>query len=174
MDYDKDDLVKNYFVINKADGKRKIQAWSPDKQLAKYYMEIHNNPNFELIKIEKAQGDMNIAMKENMYDKIKPVTLMRKNKDKKKGYELVYVPMTINENRVVTDETNTFLSTYIDWNLLNQAVPYLKKKYRLALQTIFLSSMLKLMIENKADKYNQNIELDQLKILFKAFPDSFG
>lgn len=175
--YEPGDIVTYYFVVREDDkhGNR-IVAWTDKKDLVQFYMKLHKCPNHRLKKITKTIEEINQIIGENRYEEIKIGNIYTLNRNSKKNRELVTVslPITDTEFLFVREECNSFYSGEIDYGYLNGVIPYMKKKYQNVLEDILLLSIIKKVVYNKNDKINQQLDLDQLILLFKCFPDDFG
>ena len=70
--------------------------------------------------------------------------------------------------------SSTFLASRIDYGLINDAIPYMKKKYQNILQSVFLTDVIKKVIYSKNSNFTNSIQFDELMILFRSFPENFG
>ena len=174
--YDPGDIVTYYFIIYYEGTKRKLQAWTDDKKMAKYYLEFHKCKRFKLRKYVGSIEEVNKICEENLHDEIKIYNFTTKCRDKHKESETgtILIPATYTEYRFVNEECNTFLSTFIPYSYFNEAISYLKPKYRKILKDIFLTDIIDHEIHGIGRKIVTFFEFDQLAILFKSFPDNFG
>lgn len=178
--YEEGDLVTYYFVVkdDHQNDMKIIKGWTDSKVLAETYIKLHNCPHYHLKKVTKTIEEIRRITEENHNDEIVPASVITR-KRKKKGkhdqdFERITIVATQTEMDVMGSEYHTFMSGHVDYGYLNQVLPYLKKKYQSALNCFFLPSVIKKTCANHEDKKIQFIELDQLMILVKAFPDDFG
>ena len=170
-----EDEVTFYLIVSSLGGDRLIKAWTSDKKLAKMYLEFHACPDFHLKQITDSQTQMKMLSDENFHDDILIANI--KTRDRKKDYPdmcLVSVPLTNSELTLINGEADTFFGTKVSYHLLSEAVPYLKTKYRKALNQLLLGSVMNFVVHNRADKIISQIYLDELLILFRFFPTEFG
>ena len=150
-----------------------IKAWTDKKKLATFYMEFHNCPRYILKTITKRIEDIVAITEENLHDEINIVNIYTRKNDKGDG-KLITIPATELEATIIREEANTFFQTKIDYSLLNEASGFLKEKYQRAFNKIFLTSIIRYVIHNKHDEVVQQINLDQLLVLIKSFPEDFN
>ena len=177
MGLDRDDIVDYYFIIHHDRDNRRIVGWTDKKKVAEFYMKFHNCPNFEMKKITRTLEEMfKITQEENTHDEIGICNIYTRNRKKGRSdeLELISIPATESEITITSQECNTFFSGRIGYSYINEAFPYLKKKYRESLEILFLDSIIKKVIHSVPDKYSSQIEMDQLMVLFKTFNSSFG
>ena len=176
LTYEPGDIATFYFIISNDGDIKRIKAWSDRKQLLDYYMDFHKCPKYSIKKITKPIEEINKILEENYHDEIEIGNLYIKdpkgkhNDDKK----IISVPITSNEIKCIDEECATALASRVGYSYLNGSVPYLKGKYREALDDIFLSSMIQRAIHTRTDKISRYIEFDQLIVFFRFFPDEFG
>lgn len=101
---------------------------------------------------------------------------IKNNKNRKKGHEsrMIYVPLTSTENMLIQDESVCFLASRIDYSYINETFHYLKKKYQQVLKDIYLYDVMNKVVYEKQSKFTNNVEIDDLMVLFRSFPDHFG
>lgn len=177
--YESGDIATYYFIVkdDKEEDLKFIRAWTDKKLLAEYYMEFHNCPSYSLKKITKTIDEIQEITEENTEDQIKianVITRKREGKRAGKDIETIQIPVTETELRFIASECNTMAAGLVGYSYLNASVPFLKKKYQKALATLLLPSLIMASCHNQRDKYVQQIELDELMILFKGFPHDFG
>lgn len=177
--YERGDVVTYYFVIyeDKKRDEQRIQGWTDDKSLAKIYMEFHNCKNLFLKSITKTIDEIAKILEENRNDEIQITNINVRNRERhKKGEECVgmAIPATQTECQFINEETANFMIQDIRYSYLNTAIPYLKNKYQKALDDIILWPIIKKVCDNKESAIVKCIELDQLLVLFRSFPDLFG
>lgn len=170
--YEPGDTVTYYFILRDDDDKV-IKAWTDKKKLAEFYMEFHNCPSYVLKTVTKTIEEIVAITEENLHDEINIVNLYTRKNNKGDG-KLITIPATELEATIIREEANTFFQTKIDYGLLNEAISFLKPRYRKAFDRIFLSSIIRYVIHNKHDAITQQINLDQLMVLIKSFPNDFG
>lgn len=171
--YEHGDIATFYFVVI-SDKEKRIQGWTDDKDLAKYYMDFHKCKRFILKEITRPIDEINKILEENLHDEIVICNIVVKSKEKKKGFDVIPIPATNTEILFINEEVNGFMTSYIDYGYLNQVIPYLDKEYQRALRDIFLSDIIKQVIHSKKSNIAMNIQYDQLSILFRSFPEYFG
>jgi len=176
--YQSGDIATFYFVINHLDGKKIIQGWTDNKDLAKFYMEFHKCRTFEMKAITRPIDEIQKLCEENWNDEIKLFHIMTRNRNKKKKNDsetvMISIPSTESEFKYVRDESVNFVSTNVNYGLINDAIPYLKPKYQKILQSILLTDIIKKVIYNQQNRIADMIEIDQLVILFNTFTECFG
>ena len=176
--YERDDIVTYYFIIMNENGNKRIQAWTDNKEYAKFYLEFHNTKNFSIKKLTKPLREMIKILEENANDEIQIApNIIIKNRDKKHKYDdfkTITIPATRMEISFINEEVATFMLSQVNYSYLDSAIPYLKNKYQRALNEIFLQSIIKKVCYQRDSKIVQSIHLDNLMILFRSFPDMFG
>lgn len=168
--YECGDLVTFYFVIGTDDHKT-IKAWTDSKKLVEYYLEFHNNPKFILREVTARIEDIRDITEDNYHNEITIANIYTKDGNEKK---MIVIPTTDIELTYISEETNSFFSSKIDYGALNEVLPYLKPRYYRALKTIFLESVIRFTVHNQMNEHVHNIDLDQLKMLIKTFPNDFN
>ena len=174
--YQSGDMATFYFIIKEINGNKQIQAWTDNREIAKFYIEFHNCKNFRIKSITNTIDEIEKIVAENLHDEIKLANIIVKNREKKNKHEdyiTVCIPATNSELRYINEEVSTFMSTNINYSLINDALPYLKNKYQEVLQSIFLTDIIHKVIYSKNVKIAQMVEFDQLMVLFKSFPENF-
>lgn len=175
--YDADEIVTYYFVIMSSDGlggSDRVQAWSDDKDMVKAYMDFHKCPRFRMRKITKVMREMADILNENNHDEIHMYNItIRDPKHPRKTKEIV-IPATVTEQLFINEEMNTFMMSSIDYGYLASVIPYLKPKYRKAIDAIGLTDIIKKNVHGQNPTSLQNVHMDQLMILAHSFPDHFG
>lgn len=175
--YQPGDTVTFYFVIKEMDNNKMIQGWTDNKEIAKFYMDFHKCKYLKLKSITDSIEKINKICEENWNDEIKMFNIITKNRSNKhKGDKWIdiCIPATETECRFIREETATYMASRINYSYINDAIPYLKRKYQNVLQSIFLTDIIYKSIYNKENKFAQMIEYDQLLVLFKSFPEMFG
>lgn len=178
--YENGDICTFYFVIreDKIKDIKIVQGWTDDKKLAEFYMEFHKCKNFKLKTVTNKIEEINKILNENYNDEIKICNIMVRNTDpkRKKGEEakMIIIPATETEVTFINAETNTFMASRVNYSFMNEAIPYLKKKYRDALKSIFLVDIINHELHSKDSAVLQEFNFDQLSILFRSFPENFG
>lgn len=174
--YEVGDIVTYYFIIVEDDNGKHIQAWSDNKDLVKFYLEFHNCKKFVLKTMTRTVEEISKILEENLHDEIKIHNIHIKDTKSKNGtgYKTISIPATETEFMFINEESNTFMASRINYSFINEAIPYLKGKYRDALKNIFLTDIIKKVIHGQNPKITQMIEFDQLLILFESFPENFG
>lgn len=175
--YEMGDVVTYYFVVFANDENKSIKGWSDNKELVKFYMEFHNCEDMVLKSITKRIEEIVKITEENCHDEIRIYNITIRNRGKRKKGEpatIVSIPATRTESTFITEEANTFLTSNIRYSFLNSAIPYLKGKYRDALDNIFLTDVINKTCNNRDSPITEKVEMDQLILLFKSFPETFG
>lgn len=176
--YEPGDIATFYFIINEIDSDDKIiQGYTDNKDLAKYYMEFHKCKKFTLKSMTKTIEDISVILEENRNDEIKIYNITIRDPKHKDGRntKMISIPATDTEMRFLNEETKTYFSSHICYTLLNEAKPFMKRKYQEALDTILLQKVIDVNINAKPPaKILINSELDQLMLLFRSFSDNFG
>lgn len=173
--YESGDMVTYYFVYVQNDGSLgpTICAWSDNKKLIDFYLTFHNCKSMRVKKMTDTIDAISMILEENCHDEICIANFTIRG-DTGRDTRMVYVPITENELNLVNEECNTFFASNVHYYILNMAYYYFKKKYRNALEKIFLKSVMHHVIHNKADGYTQQIDLDQMRLLIKCCSDRFG
>lgn len=174
--YDLEDHVTFYFIILD-DGRNSIvKAWTDQKEYAKAYLEFHKCKNFHLKVVNNTFREILPFINENTNDEIGLVHMIVRNPKPKKGAmtKIIMVPLTTTENTFVNEEVNTFLASRINYTYAFEAMPYLKKKYQKALEDIFFKDVVHHVTGDLSSPFVESVELDELLILFRSFPDWFG
>lgn len=173
--YDSDDEVTFYFVIYSDGSIKDIRGWTDDKELAKAYMDFHKCKRFKLKSITGEYGKVIVPiLNESVNDEIQLINIfIRSQKDKCK-YEQVTVPLTSTEGIFINSEETSFFGSRINYVTLNGMTPFLKNRWKRALNAIHLEDVINQSVHNRSSRFTMNIKLDQLMILVKSFPDYFG
>lgn len=172
--YDSGDMATFYFVVKENHQEKEIKGWTDIKQLAEFYMDFHKCPSYRLKKITKTIEDIVRITEENRNDEIEIVNIYVKDRDNIGDVKIIVIPATETERQFIREETETCFASRIAYGYLNGAIPYLKNKYKEALNDIFLLSIINKTVHNRNDKHNRRIDFDQLMVLFRAFPNDFG
>ena len=144
--YQPGDTVTYYFIIKELDREKIIQGWTDNKEIAKFYMEFHKCKNFKLKSITNSIEEITKILEENWNDEIKPFHIITRNRNRGKhddDYITICIPATDTEVRFIREETSTFMTSRINYSLINDAFPYLKNKYQNDLQSIFLPDVIR-------------------------------
>jgi hypothetical protein len=169
---DPNDEITCYFVI-KDDEHQHIKAWSTNKQLAKFYMEFHNNKMYKLKKVESRADNIQSIIEDNLHDEITLSRLTTKERDKDGNLKTITIPATVMEMNTLNDERQSFFSGHVSYSYINEAVGFLKPKYGKALSTLLLDSVIKMAVYNINDGIASEIKFDELMILYLLFPNEF-
>lgn len=174
--YERGDIVTYYFVIMTDGDKRIINAWTDDKQLAKFYMEFHKCPKFTLKPVTKAAEEFVDVINDNALDEIKIHRIKIRNPDgsKKKPLKYVEVPMTENERGLIRTNSTDLMGFQVNYSLLNEMMPYLKGFYRKGLEMIMLPEAIKISCYSKSGRMWSQCELDELLLFYTSNPEVFG
>lgn len=175
--YQSGDIVTYYFVIKRDEfGKKIIQGWTDNKQLAKFYMDFHKCKHFTLKSITDKIENISNIINENIHDEIMVYNIITKNRRKNSSddIQMIMIPLTKTEKRFIDEEVSSFMVTSIDYGLINDAMPYLKSKYQSILQSIFLPDIIRKVVYSQNTKFSQMIQFDELLVLYRYFPENFG
>ena len=170
--YERGDDATFYFVIHKQRGKEKyIKAWTDNKEMLKFYMDFHETKNFSVKKISDRIESIQKLVEENLNDEI---TIGHVRIGDKHGEQLlVALPVTETEMQFIREEDTSYMATTIDYSLINNLYPTLKKKYQHALEKILLIPIADFNVNNKFNEMVGRIFLNNVKILHRSFPDEF-
>ena len=170
--YEHGDNAKFYFVIKKIRDKEKyVKGWTDNKELLKYYMDFHDSKNLYVKKITGSIDVIRKILEENNNDEI---TIGQIRIGDKRGEEkMVALPITETEMQFIREEENSFMSTSINYSLINEMLPCLKKKYQNAIKKIFLGNITNFLINNKYNDIVGRLFLNNIKILYRSFPEEF-
>nr|DAR89207.1 MAG TPA: hypothetical protein [Caudoviricetes sp.] len=170
--YEHGDDAKFYFVIKKRKGEEKyIKGYTDNKSLAKFYMNFHRCKRFRMKEVENTIDEIRPLIEENLNDEI---TIGYIKVEGKHGEEkMIAVPVTETEMQFIREESGTYMATSVDYSLIHSIFPLLRKKYRSALEGIFLKAICNFVINNRFEPIINSIFLDNLKILYRSFPDEF-
>lgn len=176
--YEKGDIVTYWFVtIKDDDGSTRIQAYSDSKELVRYYMEFHQFPNFRLKSMTGTIDEIIPILNENANDEIHIENIYTRDPDAKKGkhpMKLVAVPLTGTESVMLRDDTSEFLNSLIPYGYLNEAIPYMKDKWKKALQDIFLLDIIHHVVHHDTTSKLNMIDIDQAMMLLRIPSSYFG
>ena len=176
--YQPGDIVTYYFIIKELEGKKIIQGWTDSKDLANFYMDFHKSKNLALKKMRASIEEIMKILEENIHDEIQLTHIITRNRNKSKknpsDITTICIPATETECRFIREEANTFMMSRINYGLINEAIPFMKKKYQNVLESIFLTDIVSKVVYSKNVKFAQMIEYDALMILFISFPEIFG
>ncbi len=175
--YDADDRVTVYFIVYNEFGEKIIRAWSDNKDYAKAYMDFHKCKNYKMKSLTDTWRNVVNIVNENINDEIELVNINVKNDKKHKlGQEckLMVVPITTTERILINDESVTFMATRVDYSFIEEAFYYLKDKHQKALKSIYLKNVMDKVIHEKQSKFTDYVQMDELKVLFRSFPEHFG
>lgn len=175
--YDPGDEATFYFVVLEKDDKKSIVAWSDDKELTKLYLDFHKCKDFKLKTVKGTIEEIRRILDENTNDEIKLMNIKIRDPKHKKGEnetKMVVIPGTEFLSMFIHEEEQGFLSTRIRYNYINSAMPYLKNKYRKALEGIFMQDMINAAIHNRPSRLTIEMQFDELLIITRNFPEQFG
>lgn len=173
-----DQLVTFYLVINdrlEFDDAR-IQAWSDQKDLAKFYMAFHRCKHFTLRKITDTLYNMNRLLDECYHGEITLYNAVTKDRSKKRSsaYKYVRVPMTNNEIAIIKAENSGLAGTAVNYTILNDLYPYMSKKRKRLANDMMLTDAIKATIHNQPSQRIMGVKIDELYMLYRIFPETFG
>lgn len=172
--YYEGDLVTFYFVIKHMNGDKVIQAWSDNKDLVKMYMDFHKCKNFKVKSVSNTIEEINKICEENYHDEIQLFNINTRDPKRKGRVMGVSIPATRTEIEFINEETSSFLSSHISYTNLEKLMPYLKKKDQEALHNILLEDITKKVLYEERSRIIQSIQIDQLVLFYKIFPENFG
>lgn len=173
--YEADDVVTFYFVIVK-DGLHtvKVQAWTDNKQLAKFYMDFHHCKNLKLKSVTDTYKRIVKMLNENANDEItiqnKMVVIRNEDKSKPK---YVQIPITASESVLIDSDIQHFYETEINYSLLNNNRIYFKDKYVKAMKDILLLEVINNVINGRPSKIIQQLEFDYVAAAYKSITGVF-
>lgn len=176
--YQPGDMVTYYFVIKEVNGNKMIQGWTDSKDLANFYMDFHKCKNLTLKKMSGTIEEITKILEENLHDEIQLSHIITRNRDKSRKNPddsvTICIPATESECRFIREEANTFMASRINYGFINDALPFMKKKYQNVLQSIFLTDVIRKVVYSQNVKFAQMVEYDSLMILLRSFPETFG
>lgn len=175
--YEPGDIVTYHFIVYNDGRHKNIRAWTDNKDLAKMYMEFHQCKDFTIKSVTKRIEEISAITEENLHDEIRIHNILIRNTDKrKKGEEtkIISIPATETECLFINDECSTFMLSRIRYSYLNTAIPYMKKKYRDGLESIFLQDIINKVCNERSSNISESVKLDQLMVLFRSLPEFFG
>jgi uncharacterized surface protein with fasciclin (FAS1) repeats len=173
--HDPDDIVTYYFVIHRVGNVNMVRAYSDNKKFVDFYLSFHNCPTYTLKSVTKRAGDFDGIFDENKHDEICLYNALTRDGDKKGSkVKVVVIPATPSEITVISDACGDYMANECHYSYLNGVIPYLKDKYQKALSDILLTSIVRGTVTGRFDKRVKDIEFDQLKLLVKLLPESFG
>ena len=179
--YQLNDPVTFYFVVssdvNVGKGMQ-IKAWTDDKDLLSFYMEFHNCSRYTIRKINKTFKEIiNIINTDCPNDEITIAYLLTRNKSDKKSSDptkSVAVPATENELSIVRDSQTSGCAPLINYTLIHDALPKFKKKYQQVFRELGLYDLVGKELYNQTTEFTELLQIDELMLMFRAFPDEFG
>lgn len=177
MRYEPGDEVTYYFIIMKENNLKTIVGWTDDKDIAKAYMEFHGCKNYHMKEITTTIEEIGKILEESIHDEIRLMNISVKNVNKKKHEdEIVFLTIPATELQIIhlKDESSHFLYSLINYSVINDAMAYLKGKYRRALEDIYLQDVINTVIHGQSNRITSNILFDELKLFIRTFPDHFG
>lgn len=174
--YEEDDIMTCYFVIYDDGNIKIVRGWSDNKEYAQMYLDFHKCKHYRLKKMTDTCREVVKILEENYNDEIELYNLSIRDKNGKKGelMKSIVVPMTNTEHTLVNEEINEFMASRINYGYINEAFYYLKSKYQKALKAIFLEDVMKKVVYEKHGKFVQQMQLDELMVLYRSLPDQFG
>nr|DAN65334.1 MAG TPA: hypothetical protein [Caudoviricetes sp.]DAP16811.1 MAG TPA: hypothetical protein [Caudoviricetes sp.] len=169
--YEREDIVTFYFVVKEETKDTTIiRAWTDDKKLLDAYLELHACKKYHVKKIRRAMKDILPIINENNNDEIDVAYLITRGKE---GAGLISLPLTMTEITFINDESHGFFSSHVNYQLLDDRVPYLKDRYQRILKNIGLDDVIKHVIYNRTSPFVQDVVLDQVLLFARSFPDDF-
>lgn len=171
MKYEEDDVVTFYFVIYERGNEKSIRGWSDNKDLVDAYMEFHKCKYYRTKKMHDTLREIYKITEENINDEIQLYSINTRGKH---GSKDIMVPLTMTEYTLLQDESNTFMSSRVNYSYINECSHYLKGKYRDALKVVGIEDIINAVIYNKQSKLLNESSSDNLMALFLSLPDQFG
>lgn len=174
--FDSGDIVTIYFVVTHGTSRTGIQAWTFEKTLADFYMEFHKCKHFKLKSMKGTIEEMYKITEENIHDEIAIYNLWTHDpKDPTSDKPVtIPVPMTGTEYQHVNGECQSFMQNDIDYSLLSQGMDYMEPEYQKLLARTGLTDIIRYVIHNKQSKFVEGLQMDQLMVFARSFPDCFG
>lgn len=172
--YERGDIATYYFIIKKKNGEKAIQAWTDNKELAKLYVDFHHCSMFSIKKHTALIEEIVDILNENTHDEVKIAYINIRDPKNPHKIKSMAIPATDTEIAMINEECNTYLASFIDYSYMNQAIPYLKKKYIEALRDIFLIDVMNKVIHERRSVFTDTVSLDQLMILYTCYEENFG
>ena len=175
--YDEDEVVTAYLVITKGkDVRTGIQAWSLNKQMAKFYMEFHNCKQFHLKEVRGTLREINAITEKSVQDEISIYNILTLDTDKpgKRKLKPTPTPMTGTEYSHIQAECGMFMSNDIDYELLSQAFDYMESDKQKTCARVALPEVCSVVQHNKHPAILRGVKFDELLVLYRSFPDNFG
>lgn len=176
--YDPVDTMTCYFVILDDGEHRQIRGWTDSKALAEAYMEFHSCKGMTLKSMTNKFSIIVDIINENTHDEIRIYNITIRDREKKKKHQNntkeISIPATEVEMMFLRDEGASFMYSRISYSYLNSAFPYLKDKYQKALNHIFLPDVINRVLHNRTSPIVESIQIDQLSLFVRSFPEQFG
>lgn len=172
-----DDIVTYWFVIREEERGKYIQAYSRDKKLVKAYIDFHRCPRFTLKEITDKMKNIVPIINQHVHDEIAIIGISTKDPEAKKGQykmKLIQIPMTEEERLMLEENVKDYMQIDIPYGYLNSVKPYLKKKYRDALDAVFFPDVVNHVLYHDDPQRLRYVTLDQLVLFIKTNRANFG
>lgn len=168
MSYNPDnDFIDCWFIVYKGDGLNEIVAWSPEKILAKSYLELHNSKKMILKKYSDTRNHLREITNEHINEEIR-IGFLKTIIDNK--LSILRVPVTELDMSQVREWNGTFCEGIIDYTLIYKFISKFKKKYQQALKTILLDKIIEAVIFPKPNLPAAQIDIDEVRLLHRLSP----
>ena len=190
MSYSYDEKITIHVITyNNPDDLRSatdVVAWSQNKDLAKFYMKFHKCKYMKLKTITDYPKYIHEhIINNNINCEIQLAPLPSKKYNKNTNSEYFIVPVTELELTDLNEFSGLFCEGLIDYKIIHSYYPYLKKKYRKAIDLILLPLIIQDVLftsyktfssENYDEFINMRIhdlELDKIALLYFIEPQLF-
>lgn len=170
MGYNPDnDFITCWFILydEKESGLREIVAWSYNKDLAKYYMQIHHSKKLVLKKYSDLKKNLTEILNEHINEEIQIGVLKTFINGKVK---ILRVPLTQLDSTQIREFNGCFCEESIDYGLIYKTIPLLKKKYLKAFKIVLLDKIIEAVIFPKPNLPAAEIDIDELKLFHRVSP----
>lgn len=170
MGYNPDnDFITCWFVLydENGTGLKEIVGWSYNKDLAKYYIQMHHSKKLVLKKYSDLKKNINEIVNEHINEEIRIGILKTFINGKMKIFK---VPLTELDSTQIRDFNGCFCEETIDYGLIYKTIPLLKKKYLKAFKTILLDKVIEAVIFPKPNLPAAQIDIDELKLFYRVSP----
>jgi hypothetical protein len=165
-------LLYNLKYADRITGKSIMVGWTEDKNLADFYLEFHHCKDIVVKKYEGPYRGIIGTLNDNANEKIEIYWIRTRIGRKVKP---VAVPMTTNEQRVLTQSTQTYCQgDLVEYQQIINLLPHLKKKYREAMKFLYFNELARNAIGGETTNFIAFVELDEARLLPKLYPQNFG
>lgn len=175
--YELSDLVTFYFVIRpdeRASGGSEIKAWTDDKSLLQFYLEFHQCSQYVTRKLNKTFKEMIKILNENHNDEITIAHITTKSDSKRDPIKMIAIPATNSELSVLRDSQTSGCAPIINYTAIHDYLPKFKGKYQQVFREIGLYDLVGQELYNRSTEFTTGLQIDELMMLFRAFPAEFG